>query len=562
MEAGLITDKQWASAVKEQVDTGKSLPDLLQERYGVDSETVRSLLARDAGIDAVDLTRLDIDEAALKQIPADFAVQHKLFPISLSHNRLTVAMANPFELAILDQLQFMTRLYIDARYAPASRIAEAIEKYYGQASAPSPSRDKKERKESYARIEEGEETVGPQVIRLVDTVINRAIGEEATDIHIEPEEESVKIRFRIDGVLHIRPAVPKTLQAAVITRLKILASMDISENRLPQDGRISFTSEDKNYDLRVSTFPTIYGEKTVLRILDKERLILGLEQLGLSPATQSVFEESVKRPHGIILVTGPTGSGKTTTLYSTLAYVNSAEKNIMTLEDPVEYEIPDILQSQINPKAGLTFASGLRALLRQDPDVILVGEMRDAETADVAIRAALTGHLVFSTLHTNDAAGAIPRLLDMGVDPSLMASTFVAIVAQRLVRKICPHCKEPARPHDSVLKLVGLDREDREGHFYCGKGCGRCFQTGYRGRVGVFEFLACSPSIAQLIAQRSPSHAILRKAKEEGMTTMMEDGVQKAGRGMTTLDEVVRVAYQISDDTAGGLVQVTRRLMK
>lgn len=562
VEAGLITDKQLALAVKHQADTGRSLPDLLQELYGLDAETVRYLLARDAGIEAVDLTQLDIDEGALKKIPADFAAQHKLFPISLSQNRLTVAMANPFELATLDQLQFMTRLYVDARYAPAARIVEAIEKYYGGGAAASPAREKREGKESYASVEEGEETVGPQVIRLVDTLISRAIGEEATDIHIEPEEEGVKVRFRIDGILHIRPAIPKTLQPAVITRLKILAGMDISENRLPQDGRMSFTSEGKDYDLRVSTFPTIYGEKTVLRILDKERLILGLEQLGLSSAALSIFEESVNRPHGIILVTGPTGSGKTTTLYSTLAVVNSAEKNIMTLEDPVEYEIPNILQSQINPKAGLTFATGLRALLRQDPDVILVGEMRDAETADVAIRAALTGHLVFSTLHTNDAVGAIPRLLDMGVDASLMASTFVAIVAQRLVRKICAHCKEPAMPHDSVLKLVGLDREKKEGNFYRGKGCGRCFETGFRGRIGVFEVLTCSPAIAQMITHRSPAHAILRKAKEEGMTTMMEDGLEKARRGMTALDEVVRVAYQISDDTAGGLVQVSRSLMK
>ena len=452
-------------------------------------------------------------------------------------------MANPFELASLDQLQFMTRLYIDARYAPESKIMEAIEKYYGGRARGTVQPEEKKEKESYTGAQEGEEAVGPQVIRLVDALISRAIREEATDIHIEPEEKSVKSRFRIDGILYSRPNISKVLQPAVITRVKIMANMDISENRLPQDGRISFPWEGRSYDLRVSTFPTIYGEKIVMRILDKERMLVGLEQLGFPPSALAAFKKSVQRPNGIILVTGPTGSGKTTTLYSTLAFVNTIEKNTMTLEDPVEYEIADINQSQINPKAGLTFASGLRAILRQDPDIILVGEMRDAETVDVAIRAALTGHLVFSTLHTNDAVGAIPRLLDMEVNPSLMASTFIAVVGQRLVRKICPHCKEITMPDGSLLQLISLNREKQGKTFYRGKGCMRCFQTGYRGRIGIFEILAVSPAIAQMITQRSSSQAILEKAREEGMTTMMEDGIQKAAQGVTTLDEVIRVAY-------------------
>lgn len=568
VEAGLITDQQLALAIYEQEKTGKLLPDLLQELYGLGAETVQYLLAEDAGIERVDLARVRVDPEALKKISNQFASERKLLPISLSQNRLTVAMGNPFDLATLDQLQFMTRLDIDTRYAPESKIMEAIEKYYGGAANGSAHADKKEEKETYAGVQEGEETVGPQVIRLVDALIGRGIREEATDIHIEPEDKSVKTRFRIDGILHSRPSISKILQPAVITRIKIMANIDISESRLPQDGRISFPWEGRNYDLRVSTFPTIYGEKIVLRILDKERVIVGLEQLGFSPSAFAIFKKSIQRPNGIILVTGPTGSGKTTTLYSTLAFVNSAERNIMTLEDPVEYEVSDIHQSQINPKAGLTFASGLRAILRQDPDVILVGEMRDAETVDVAIRAALTGHLVFSTLHTNDAVGAIPRLLDMDVNPSLMASTFVAIVGQRLVRKICAHCKEVTMPDDSLLQLVGLSRvkqEDRatfevfrqgdkqpiiqgrekqELTFYHGKGCMRCFQTGYRGRIGIFEILALSPAISQMIAQRSSAQAILQKAREEGMTTMMEDGIEKAGGGVTTLDEVIRVAYQ------------------
>ena len=374
--------------------------------------------------------------------------------------------------------------------------------------------------------------------------MNRAIKEEATDIHIEPEGDSLGVRFRIDGILHVRPFINKTLQPAVITRIKIMANMDISESRLPQDGRISFKWEGKSFDLRVSTFPTIHGEKVVTRILDKERIILGLEQLGLKPAVLSIFRKSVTRPHGVILVTGPTGSGKTTTLYSTLNYVTSAEKNVMTLEDPVEYEIPNIQQSQINPRAGLTFASGLRAMLRQDPDIILVGEMRDPETADVAIRAALTGHLVFSTLHTNDAIGAIPRLLDMGIHPSLMASTFVAIIGQRLVRQICPNCKEPVKNDEAVLKLLGIE-ESGEHVFYRGKGCMRCYETGYRGRIGIFEVLAVSANLAQMITSKITESTILKIAKEEGMTTMMDDGVEKAKQGLTTLDEVIRVAYTV-----------------
>ncbi|MEE9144360.1 MAG: ATPase, T2SS/T4P/T4SS family [Candidatus Binatia bacterium] len=545
VEAGLITDKQLALAIYEQEKTGKPLPELLQELCSLSAETVQYLLAEDAGIEKVDLVHVRVDQDALKKVPSQFALEHKLLPISLTQNRLMVAMANPFELATLDELQFMTRLYIDARYAPESKVVEAIGRYYGAGAITSIQLEEKEEKESYTGAQAGEETVGPQVIRLVDALISRAIREEATDIHIEPGEKDVRTRFRIDGILYSRPTINKVLQPAVCTRVKIMANIDISESRLPQDGRIRFPWEGKNFDLRVSTFPTVYGEKIVMRILDKARLILGLEQLGFTQSALANFKRSVQRPNGIILVTGPTGSGKTTTLYSSLAFVNTIEKNTMTLEDPVEYEIANISQSQINPKAGLTFASGLRAIMRQDPDIILVGEMRDAETVDVAIRAALTGHLVFSTLHTNDAVGAIPRLLDMGVDPSLMASSFLAVVGQRLARKICPNCKEVAIPDNSLLQLVGLDRERKEHTFYHGKGCSRCFHTGYRGRIGLFEILEISKAIAEMISQRSSSQAILQKAREEGMTTMMEDGVQKAILGVTTLREVIRVAYTV-----------------
>ncbi|MBI2359371.1 MAG: type II/IV secretion system protein [Deltaproteobacteria bacterium] len=544
VEAGLISADQLALLLHEQEKTGRPIPVLLQELFNLSADAVRSLIAMEAGIESVDLSKTRIDPEALKKVSGQFAADRKVIPIALAQNRLTVAMANPFELSTLDQLQFTTRLYIDARFAPESTIREAISRHYGAGAAEASRPETREEKGGYAGAQEGDETLGVQVVRLVDTLIGRAVREEATDIHIEPEEKNLRIRVRIDGILHGRPSVSKMLQPAVTTRIKIMASMDIAENRLPQDGRIGFALEGKNYDLRVSTFPTIFGEKIVMRILDKERMVVGLEHLGFSPLALEAFRKSVQRPNGIILVTGPTGSGKTTTLYSTLAFVTTSEKNIMTLEDPVEYEISDLNQSQVNVKAGLTFASGLRAMLRQDPDIILVGEMRDAETVDVAIRAALTGHLVFSTLHTNDAVGAIPRLLDMDVNPTLMASAFVAIVGQRLVRKICTQCREAAVPDRSLLQVIGLNPATPEFTFYRGKGCMRCFQTGYRGRVAIFEVLVVSPAIAQLIAQRSSMQAILQKAREEGMTNIMEDGIQKAARGVTTLDEVIRVAYQ------------------
>ena len=381
------------------------------------------------------------------------------------------------------------------------------------------------------------------VVQLVNQAIIRAVKEGATDIHLEPKEKELRSRFRIDGILHEGPTFPKNLQAAITTRIKIMANLNISESRLPQDGKIIFPVDKKHIDLRVSTLPNIFGENIALRILDKEKLVLGLEQLGFSPHNLSVFRDSILKSHGIILVCGPTGSGKTTTLYSALSYVNSKEKNIVTLEDPVEYELPELCQSQINLKQGFTFAGGLRAILRQDPDIILVGEMRDAETVEAAIRAAITGHLVFSTLHTNDAVGAIARLLDMGVEPYLLSSSLVAILGQRLVRCICPACKERVRPEEDLLKMVGMDEKSKGLLFYQGKGCDRCYGTGYRDRIGIFEILPVSSFLASLIAKGTDSQTLKNRAKEEGMTTMMEDGLQKAVEGVTTLEEVVRVAY-------------------
>ena len=393
-----------------------------------------------------------------------------------------------------------------------------------------------------AGVGESEAAQEVPVIRLVDSLIGRGIQEGATDIHVEPEERLVRNRYRVDGILRQGPDIPKELQGAVIARLKVMGNLDIAENRLPQDGRISFQFGGRGIDIRISTFPTVQGENLVLRILDRAKLVLGLEQLGFSPDQLTFFRRILQSPNGIILVTGPTGSGKTTTLYSAMSNLNAEEKNILTIEDPVEYEIPGIRQSQVNVKAGLTFGASLRHMLRQDPDVIMVGEMRDEETTDIAIRAALTGHLVFSTLHTNDAAGAIPRLADMGAPPFLLSSALLLVVAQRLVRTICVSCKEEAEPDPALLKRLGLQGKEDQLKFFQGKGCDKCGFTGYRGRIGIFELLQMTPEMSPLILERVDSHTIQRAARAQGMRTLMEDGIRKALRGRTTLEEVAREA--------------------
>jgi type IV pilus assembly protein PilB len=379
------------------------------------------------------------------------------------------------------------------------------------------------------------------VVKLVNLLLTQAIKDKASDIHIEPEEDKVRVRFRIDGILHETSTAPKSLQSVITSRIKILSSMDIAETRKPQDGRIRLKMENKAIDMRVSSFPTIHGENLVLRVLDKSSVILGLGDLGFSEKDLKDFDKIIKQPYGIILVTGPTGSGKTTTLYSALYTINSMDKNIITVEDPVEYEMPLIRQTQVNPKAGLTFAAGLRSILRQDPDVVMVGEIRDKETADIAIQASLTGHLVFSTLHTNDAPSAVTRLIDMGVEPFLISSSVIGILAQRLVRKICPECKEKSAVPSEVAKQLGLKGE---AVFYHGKGCKNCKASGYTGRIGIFEFLHVTEGIKKMIIGRASADDLKKKALEEGMKTLRVDGIDKVKLGMTTVEEILRVTEE------------------
>jgi len=549
VKEGKITREQLEVAIAEQRRTKTHLGKILNRLGFVTQADVTSALASQAGVKFVDLRSYNIDPAALKLIPHEFALKNKILPLSLINDRLQIGMANPLDIVTLDEVRRITNLQVEALAAPEDEILKTLDERYEKDEDKGEGRSKELglfleetiREAGALGIREGVEKsadVG-SVIKLVDRIIIEAVKAEATDIHIEPDEKTVRIRFRIDGILHQFFSSSRNLQSAVTTRIKIMANLNISENRIPQDGRADFFIEEKRIDLRISVFPGVFGENIVIRILDKEKLIRGLERLGFSPQTFALYKQAINKQNGIILVTGPTGSGKTTTLYTTLSELNSREKNIITLEDPVEYLFPMIRQSQINPKAGLTFASGLRAILRQDPNIILVGEIRDAETMEMAIRAALTGHLVFSTLHTNDAAGAIPRLLDMGMEPFLLASSLIAVLSQRLVRVICSRCKEPASVDQTLLATVGW--EGKGVSLYRGKGCPKCNQTGYRGRIGIFEYLHVSPQIGRLITERKDSKIIKELAMEEGMVSLREDGLQKALQGITTLEEVLRV---------------------
>ncbi|MFH1006127.1 MAG: GspE/PulE family protein [Candidatus Latescibacterota bacterium] len=546
VDAELIAPNQLDLALREQGRTGEPLAEILLNLGFVSRDQVSSVVAEQAGVESVDLNLCEIEPEPLQAVSSSFAHKHTLMPMHLKNKSLAVAMADPLNVVVIDQLRRQTGFRIQPFFAPESEILHALERYYGEKGGPEAVEELLERGALGQGAEQASKEIAETtpVIRLVDQLIAEAAKEGATDIHLEPNEKLVRTRYRVDGILRQGTTIPKNLQPSVTTRLKILADLNISENRLPQDGKIRFPLGDKNIDIRVSTFPGINGENIVLRLLDKERLILGLDHLGFSPSNLAVFKSGINRPNGIILVTGPTGSGKTTTLYSALSHINSLERNIITLEDPVEYELPLIRQSQINLKAGLTFPAGLRAILRQDPDVILVGEIRDGDTMEVAVRAALTGHLVFSTLHTNDAAGAVPRLLDMGLEPYLLASSLVAVIAQRLVRTICSRCRTETEPEEELLRAVGWEpSKTKHMKFYYGKGCRYCHDTGYKGRTGIFEILPVSSAVEDCIVKRAGSRAISEIAKKEGMTTMLEDGLKKVEAGITTLEEVTKVAY-------------------
>jgi type IV pilus assembly protein PilB len=487
----------------------------------------------------VDLDSYLIDKKVIELVPETLARRYQLIPLFKIGNTLTVAMADPHNILALDEVRVKTGCEVEPIVSTDIQIKRAIDQYYGVSG-------------SIEEIVKGFDEQGPEPLgaeespatRLLNLIMAQAIRDGVSDIHLEPDEKSLQTRYRIDGVLHEVNSLPKNLQSAIISRIKVMGNMDIAQSRAPQDGRCHIEMEGKEIELRISTFPTIYGENVVLRILDQTSALMGLDELGFSKDTILHYETLIKRPHGIILVTGPTGSGKTTTLYASLNRISSPEKNIITIEDPVEYRLNLIRQTQINPKAGVTFATAIRSVLRQDPDVIMVGEIRDLETAETAIRAALTGHLVFSTLHTNDAPAALTRLMDMGVEPYLISSSVIGALAQRLVRTICPVCKERYEPEDRIVKTLGIGNV-KDFAFYQGKGCKNCWQTGYRGRVAAIELLMVNDPIRDLISQRAPSRMIRKVAREtQDMKTLREDCVDKVLKGITTINELTKASFE------------------
>ncbi|WP_306547823.1 type II secretion system ATPase GspE [Desulfobulbus sp.] len=542
------------AALAVQREKGGRIGEILIQLRKISEDDLLSARSLQCGLDVVHSLPTDPDPFFVPRVPIGFLKKFKMMPIATPEASY-IALAEPFYFQQADDLQRLLQWEgIRTVLTPQNEIFVAINAAYDTTRKDAADRvmqdmDEDDPESILSEIEETadllDDTSDAPVIKLVNLVLSQAVRDGASDIHIESYKDRIKIRKRVDGILYDMYSPPRHVQGKLISRLKIMAKMDIAEKRLPQDGRIEIRLADKNIDIRVSTLPTSFGERVVMRLLDKSSSLVPLEDLGLSKDDLNHFMRMLKAPHGIILVTGPTGSGKTTTLYSALGILNNADINIITVEDPIEYQMNGISQVQVNPKIGLTFASGLRTIVRQDPDVILVGEIRDVETAEIAIQSALTGHLVFSTLHTNDAASAITRLIDMGVEPFLVSSAVNAIMAQRLVRKICPHCREAYTPANAYLERVGLSPiKFADKKLYRGAGCVQCLQTGYKGRIGIFELMSLTPAMKSLILTTSDAGQIKKQALSSlatGMLSLRQDGLRKVLAGLTTLEEVFRV---------------------
>ena len=550
MEEGLITPEQLEAALTEQRRnaSGKRIGEILVSMRFLTEPNLLRILSRQLDCPIVDLNREPPDPTVLDIVPSEFALRHQLLPLRQNDETLVVAMADPLDINALDDLRLLTGLDIAPMLAAPAELRRLCEQVYM-------SRMLQDVKEAERAIEDEDSldvadlqkmAKEELVIQMVNLIINQAIQDRASDIHIEPFEKEMRVRYRVDGVLHEVNSPPKRYHPAVVSRIKILADMNIAERRLPQDGRMRLRSSGRQIDLRVSSIPTLYGESVVMRILDKQTAMLGLTELGMERGMFDRFRRLIQEPHGIILVTGPTGSGKTTTLYASLSEIYSPEKKIITIEEPVEYQLAGINQIAVNSAIGLTFANGLRSIVRQDPDIIMVGEIRDHETVEIAIHAALTGHLVFSTLHTNDAAGAVSRLLDMGAEPYLVASSLIGTVAQRLVRINCRHCREPYEEKPEVLREIGIDPAlVRREPLMRGKGCPECRGLGYRGRGGIYEMITVDDTIRRMIIEQQPANAVKQYAqKTQNMVTMLQDGREKALQGHTTIQEVMRVCQR------------------
>ena len=551
-EMGVVTDEELAIAQDESMSSGEGVVDTLIAKGVVMPIQVSQAKAAQFGTEFIELGEQTIGDDVVSAVPRNVAHQYKVLPLYMDELSVTVAMADPSDLDAIDGLGQALGMEVNVNVADEDEIEAAIKQYYGVAKDDSVSKLLQDITEGEVQIStigevdmaDDDDAVDADtpIIKLVNTLIVEAFRMEASDIHLEPMADRFRVRYRIDGVCHEQPAPPRKLQAAVISRLKIMSEMDIAEKRIPQDGRIQANVGGKTIDLRVNCLPTTHGESIVMRLLDKEGLKLGLGQLGFLADDQQTFENLIQLPDGILLVTGPTGSGKTTTLYSCLNYINKPDRKIITVEDPVEYQLEGINQVQVNTAVDLTFANALRAMLRQAPNVVMLGEIRDLETASIAINASLTGHLVFSTLHTNSATAAVARLIDIGVKPFLIASATRCLMAQRLVRKICAKCEGPTDPDTSELGALGLDINNiKDPNFKVGKGCAKCNNTGYKGRFGLFEVYVMEDEGRKLVINKETSGVIQNHARKVGMRTLREDGARKAIAGMTTPKEVLRV---------------------
>jgi type IV pilus assembly protein PilB len=558
---GVISKEQFIDAQKLAKDQNLSVGDALVRLGYASGEQVVRATAQEHNLDYVNLAEISISPAIVELVPESVARENVILPLEeIGDDSLRVIVSDPQDLDTFDKLRFILNKHIEIAMAPREQILEAINKYYGQIEGESADSMLQEFTDTaidfteteaagdIAGIEAVDETSAP-IVRLVQLMVSEAVHLRASDIHIEPFEDRVRVRYRIDGVLIERDSPPRRLLGALISRIKILAKMDIAERRRCQDGRIKLTVGDKELDLRVSVIPTNHGQSVVMRLLDKDNIKVGVRQLGLSEATYQQFTSLIKRPNGIILVTGPTGSGKTTTLYAALNELNRPDRKIITAEDPVEYYLPGINQVEVKHSIGLDFSRIIRAMLRQAPNIILVGEMRDLETASMGIQASLTGHLVFSTLHTNDAPSAMTRMIDIGVPGYLVATSVVAVLAQRLVRVVCAKCKQPYKPSAAELEAAGIDSRMAAGAtFMKGRGCSACNEKGYRGRIGIYELMLMSAKIREYVYNNASAVDIREVAIKEGMTTLYRDGIAKALRGVTTIEEVFRVAKRTQSD--------------
>jgi type II secretion system protein E len=547
-QTGLLADSQINELLAAPRVAGESFIHSLVKSGAVAEDKLLEALARVLHLSFTRITEPEIDAATRNQVPTKVVFQYNVMPMRADNGTLVVAANDPFNLAMVESIRLVAKCRVQLALSTEADIAKALKRYYGVGAETLDELIQKNvvdldtaQQVTKEDLESGDQEAS--VVKFVNQIIWEAFKERATDIHLEPMENDLRIRYRVDGVLHQTPVPPqlKRFQAAIISRIKVMSNMDIAERRLPQDGRINVRSGGQEIDVRVSTIPTAYGESVSLRLLTRSSIFLGLEHLGLNADDEKIVRHLVELPHGIILVTGPTGSGKSTSLYAFLSTINSIDQRIITIEEPIEYELPGVNQMNVKPDIGLTFASGLRHILRQDPDVIMVGEIRDLETAEIAIRAALTGHLVFSTLHTNDAAGAITRLLDMGIEPFLVSSSVEALIAQRLVRTICTACKEEYRPDPELLREVGFPVGEGKTKFYRGRGCEECRFTGFKGRTGIYEVLVMHENIRPLIIEHATSSAIKQTAAANGMKTLRDDGWLKVKQGITTVEEVGRV---------------------